>query len=147
MSKFSKRWLQVYTYTMRYVATIVSFSTFVIDVLILFNKTTIITYSIAGGSLLTLFVIYCGIRFLGYCYIQRCLLWLTGMNIIFNAFIGYFKFSGWHIIEYLFITLLLIVEFLAIRRYYIELKNGELESDFHFIDEKKNNNELQQVNN
>ena len=147
MSKFSKRWLQVYTYTMRYVATIVSFSTFVIDVIILFNKTTIITYSIAGGSLLTLFVIYCGIRFLGYCYIQRCLIWLTGMNIIFNTFIGYFKFSGWHIIECMFIALLFLVELLAIRRYYIELKNGELDSDFHFIDEKKNNNELQQVNN
>ena len=63
-------------------------------------------------------------------------------NIIFNSFIGYFKFSGWHIIEYLFITLLLIVEFLAIRRYYIELKNGELESAFHFIKEKIDN-ELQ----
>ena len=92
MGKISKKWLQVYTYTMRYVATILSFSTLVIDILILFNKTTIITYSIAGGSLLTLFVIYCGIRLLGYCYIQRCLIWLTGMNIIFNAFIGYFKF-------------------------------------------------------
>ena len=89
MGKISKKWLQVYTYTMRYVATIVSFSTLVIDVLILFNKTTIITYSIAGGSLLTLFVIYCGIRFLGYCYIQRCLIWLTGMNIIFNSFMHF----------------------------------------------------------
>ena len=143
MSKFSKRWLQIYAYTMRYVATIVSFSTLVIDVLILFNKTTIITYSIAGGSLLTLFVIYCGIRFLGYCYIQRCLIWLTGMNIIFNTFIGYFNFSGWHIIECMFIALLFLVELLAIRRYYIELKNGELESTFHFIEEKIHNNELQ----
>lgn len=143
MGKISKKWLQVYTYTMRYVATIVSFSTLVIDVLILFNKTTIITYSIAGGSLLTLFVIYCGIRFLGYCYIQRCLVWLTGMNIIFNTSIGYFKFSGWHIIECMFIALLFLVELLAIRRYYIELKNGELGSEFHFIEEKKDNNELQ----
>lgn len=143
MGSFSKKWLQIYAYTMRYVATITSVSTVVIDILILFNKITIIAHSIAGGSLLTLFVVYCGIRFLGYCYIQRCLIWLTGMNIIFNAFIGYFKFSGWHIIESLFITLLLIVEFLAIRRYYIELKNGELGSEFHFIEEKKDNNELQ----
>ena len=133
MGKFSKKWLQIYAYTMRYMATIVSVSTLVIDVLILLNQMTIIPYLIAGGSLLTLFVIYCGIRFLGYCYIQRCLIWLTGMNIIFNALIGYFKFSGWHIIEYMFIVLLLIVEFLAIRRYYIELKNEELESSFHFI--------------
>ena len=143
MGKISKKWLQVYTYTMRYVATIVSFSTLVIDVLILFNKTTIITYSIAGGSLLTLFVIYCGIRFLGYCYIQRCLVWLTGMNIIFNTSIGYFKFSGWYIIECMFIALLFLLELLAIRRYYIELKNGELESTFHVIEEKIHDNELQ----
>lgn len=143
MGKFSKKWLQIYAYTMRYMATIVSVSTLVIDVLILLNQMTIIPYLIAGGSLLTLFVIYCGIRFLGYCYIQRCLIWLTGMNIIFNALIGYFKFSGWHIIEYMFIVLLLIVEFLAIRRYYIELKNEELESSFHFIKKKIDNNELQ----
>lgn len=140
MGKFSKKWLQIYAYTMRYMATIVSVSTLVIDVLILLNQMTIIPYLIAGGSLLTLFVIYCGIRFLGYCYIQRCLIWLTGMNIIFNAFIGYFKFSGWHMIEYMFIALLLIAEFLAIRRYYIELKNGELESAFHFIQDKKDKN-------
>ena len=143
MGKFSKKWLQIYAYTMRYMATIVSVSTLVIDVLILLNQMTIIPYLIAGGSLLTLFVIYCGIRFLGYCYIQRCLIWLIGMNIIFNALIGYFKFSGWRIIEYMFIALLLIVEFLAIRRYYIELKNEELESSFHFIKEKIDNNELQ----
>ena len=140
MGKFSKKWLQIYAYTMRYMATIVSVSTLVIDVLILLNQMTIIPYLIAGGSLLTLFVIYCGIRFLGYCYIQRCLIWLIGMNIIFNALIGYFKFSGWRIIEYMFIALLLIVEFLAIRRYYIELKNEELESSFHFIQDKKDKN-------
>ena len=122
MGKFSRKWLQIYAYTMRYMATIVSVSTLVIDILILLNKMTIIIYSITGGSLLTLFVIYCGIRFLGYCYIQRCLIWLTGINITFNAFIGYVKFSGWHIIEYIFIALLLIVDFLAIRRYSIEVK-------------------------
>lgn len=147
MGKFSKKWLQIYAYTMRYMATIVSVSTLVIDVLILLNQMTIIPYLIAGGSLLTLFVIYCGIRFLGYCYIQRCLIWLIGMNIIFNALIGYFKFSGWRIIEYMFIALLLIVEFLAIRRYYIELKNEELESSFHFIQDKKDkNNKIQNQN-
>ena len=62
------------------------------------------------------------------------------MNIIFNALIGYFKFSGWHIIEYMFVAMLLIVVFLAIRRYSIEVKNGELESAFHFIKEKIDNN-------
>ena len=117
---------------MRYTAVIITFATLLTDVLILCARRTTIPTSFAGGSLLTLFVVYCGLRFLGYCYVQRYLIWITGINVIYNSMIEYIKFPGWRVTECILIALLFLFEFLAIRRYYRELKNGELESAFHF---------------
>lgn len=80
MNSVSKKWAKMYVNILRYLIIASAVGYIIIDLMIIDNIIPSLIYLFSGCSLFSFCIIYCSIKFLNFCLVQRCLL----MSIVFN---------------------------------------------------------------
>lgn len=125
MANPSHVWLMRMAYVLRYYAAMVASATILADVSFLCELRLAYIDLVAGGSLVSCLLNYLCVRALGYCYVQRHLIWMTTYNILYNTLVLPTTWSGKAVGEIVMLILLSIFLIWAIIHYLWEIRVGK----------------------
>ncbi len=120
----SKIWLRRMTAMLRYYAALVAITTIIADVTYICDIHVSYINLIAGGSLASCVFNYLCVRAVGYCYVQRHLIWMTAYNLTYNSVIMPSLWSWKYKMEIIMLVLLSFFLIWAVIHFIGEVRNG-----------------------
>ena len=124
MANPSLKWLRRMVLMLRYYAALVALATILADISYITEISFPYLSMIAGGSLVGCVFNYLCIRAVGYCYVQRHLIWMTAYNLIYNSVIMQTSWSWKYKMEIIMLVLLSFFLIWAVVHFIREVRNG-----------------------